>query len=219
MRHVLLERHPGLMAALCVMAASVGALAQLLPLGFQEAGQEVTPLDALALEGQRLYLREGCQQCHTRMVRDLPGDQARHASRDAASRHLMERPALWGNARQGPDLSRLPAEHDEAWQRLHLYSPRHKVADSSMPAYPWLFEHALSGEGVAERMQALQALGVPYRDDEILAAPARVRGKAEATALLAYLQQTDPPRHSSATAPDPTGETLATLTPTTGAAP
>ncbi|WP_158772587.1 cbb3-type cytochrome c oxidase subunit II [Cobetia sp. L2A1] len=191
MRHVLLERHAGLMTALCLITLSLGALAQLLPLGFQTAlappSEGLKPLDALALEGREIYRREGCQHCHTRMVRDLPGDHARYGVTQTSSNLVFDRPSLWGSVRRGPDLSRLPTQHDDAWQRVHLHSPRAKVSDSSMPAYPWLFERALTGQITEARMRALQALGVPYRDDEILAAPSKVRGVAEITALLAYL--------------------------------
>ena len=196
MRHVLLERHAGLMTALCLLTMSLGALAQLVPLGahpsLASAPEDLKPLSALALEGQRIYQREGCQQCHTRMVRDLPGDTARHGAATTARERYYDRPSLWGVERWGTDLSKLPAQHDDAWQRLHLNDPRSQVPGSAMPAYPWLFEQALSGEGIAARMRALQGLGVPYAEDEILAAPNDVRGTAEITALLAYLQQAAP---------------------------
>ncbi|WP_088743182.1 cbb3-type cytochrome c oxidase subunit II [Cobetia sp. QF-1] len=211
MRHVLLERHAGLMTALCLITMSLGALAQLLPLGFQTTlstpSDGLKPLDALALEGRDIYRREGCQQCHTRVVRDLPGDYARYGAAQTSSDLAFDRPSLWGNARHGPDLSRLPLQHDEAWQRVHLYSPRTKVPDSSMPGYPWLFEQALTGQTIAARMRKLQALGAPYRDDEILAAPSKVRGVAEATALLAYLRHSSQNHTSSDTALAASGQT------------
>jgi len=190
--HEKIEKNVGLMATLIAVAVSFGGLAEIVPLMYQaEAIQPspgVKPYTALALAGRDVYVREGCYNCHSQMVRTLAFETARYGAYSESGESVYDRPFQWGSKRTGPDLARVGGRYSDDWHRVHLMNARDVVPESNMPGFPWLAEAAVDGETVAARMRALQMLGDPYTDAEISAAPAAVAGHSELDALVTYLQ-------------------------------
>ena len=190
--HEKIEKNVGLMAVLIAVAISFGGLAQIVPLMFQaEAIQPlegVKPYPALELAGRDIYVREGCYNCHSQMVRTLRFESERYGHFSLAGESVYDRPFQWGSKRTGPDLARVGGRYSDDWHRVHLLNPRDVVPESNMPNFPWLAKNTVDGEQVATRMRALQKLGDPYTDEEIQAAPEELTGKTELDAVVAYLQ-------------------------------
>ena len=190
--HEKIEKNVGLMAVLIAVAISFGGLAQIVPLMFQaEAIQPlegVKPYPALELAGRDIYVREGCYNCHSQMVRTLRFETERYGHFTLAGESVYDRPFQWGSKRTGPDLARVGGRYSDDWHRVHLLRPRDVVPESNMPNFPWLAKNAVDGEQTAKRMRALQTLGDPYTDEEIQAAPEELAGKTELDAVVAYLQ-------------------------------
>ena len=190
--HEKIEKNVGLMAVLIAVAISFGGLAQIVPLMFQaEAIQPlegVKPYPALELAGRDIYVREGCYNCHSQMVRTLRFETERYGHFSLAGESAYDRPFQWGSKRTGPDLARVGGRYSDDWHRVHLLRPRDVVPESNMPNFPWLAKNAVDGEQTARRMRALQTLGDPYTDEEIQAAPEELAGKTELDAVVAYLQ-------------------------------
>jgi cytochrome c oxidase cbb3-type subunit 2 len=193
MRHEKIEKNIGLMIVLIVVAISFGGIVEIVPLFFQQQTTQpvegLKPLTALQLEGRDIYIREGCNVCHTQMVRPLRAETERYGHYSVAGEFVYDHPFLWGSKRTGPDLARVGGRYSDDWHRAHLMNPRDVVPESNMPAFAWLFENTLDAEGTAAKMRALRALGVPYTDGDIASARVDVAGKSEAEALIAYLQQ------------------------------
>jgi cytochrome c oxidase cbb3-type subunit 2 len=193
MKHDVIEKNIGLMIVLIIVAISFGALVELVPLVFGKQVKEplsgLKPLTALQLEGRDIYIREGCNVCHSQMIRPLRAETERYGHYSVAGEHVYEHPFLWGSKRTGPDLARVGARYSDDWHRAHLYNPRDVVPESNMPAFPWLFENTVNAERTPEKMKALRAVGVPYSDEDIAGAAAQVDGAMEIDAVVAYLQQ------------------------------
>ena len=193
MRHEIIEKNIGLMIVLIVIAISFGGLVEIVPLFFQKQTTEplegLKPLPALALEGRDIYIREGCNVCHTQMVRPLRAETERYGHYSVAGEFVYDHPFLWGSKRTGPDLARVGGRYSDEWHRAHLMNPRDVVPESNMPAFPWLFENTLDGADTATKMERLRMVGVPYTDEDIAGAAEAVRDKREIDAVLAYLQQ------------------------------
>jgi cytochrome c oxidase cbb3-type subunit 2 len=193
MRHERIEKNLGLMIVLIVVAISFGGLVEIVPLFFQQQTTEpvegLKPLTALQLEGRDIYIREGCNVCHTQMVRPLRAETERYGHYSVAGEFVYDHPFLWGSKRTGPDLARVGGRYSDDWHRAHLMNPRDVVPESNMPAFAWLFEDLLDGTRTATKMRALQQVGVPYTDADIAGAQAAVAGKPEIEAVVAYLQQ------------------------------
>ena len=190
--HEKIEKNVGLLAVLIAVAVSFGGLAEIVPLMFQAEAIEplpgVVPYPALQLAGRDVYVREGCYNCHSQMVRTLRFETERYGHYSLAGESVYDRPFQWGSKRTGPDLARVGGRYSDDWHRVHLANPRDVVPESNMPAFPWLGKTALDGATVQEHMRALQRLGDPYTDAEIAGAPAAVAGKTELDAVVAYLQ-------------------------------
>ena len=190
--HEKLEKNIGLLALLTALAVSIGGLAEIVPLMFQaEAIQPlpgVKPYPALQLAGRDIYVREGCYNCHSQMIRTLRFETERYGHYSMAGESVYDRPFQWGSKRTGPDLARVGGRYSDDWHRVHLLNPRDVVPESNMPAFPWLAKNQLDGTEVQAHMRALKRLGDPYTDADITAAPAAVEGKTELDALVAYLQ-------------------------------
>ena len=195
MRHDIVEKNIGLMIVLIVVAISFGGLAQIIPLFWQAETTEpiegLKPLDAVALEGRDIYIREGCNVCHTQMIRPFRAETERYGHYSVAGELVYNHPFLWGSKRTGPDLARVGARYSDDWHMAHLYNPRDVVPESNMPAFPWLFENTLTGKDTAAKMSALRLVGVPYTDEDIAnAAKPFASGEiTEVDALVVYLQQ------------------------------
>jgi cytochrome c oxidase cbb3-type subunit 2 len=181
------------MLALVLAVISLGGLAEIVPLFFQDAVVKpidgLRPLTALELEGRDIYIREGCVGCHSQMIRRLAPETARYGHYSLAGESVWDHPFLWGSKRTGPDLARVGKRYSDEWHRAHLVNPRAVVPESNMPGFPWLAERELDGKGTAAKMRALRAVGVPYEDDAIEGAERFVAGQTEMKALIAYLQQ------------------------------
>ncbi|MFT5712216.1 MAG: cytochrome c oxidase cbb3-type subunit 2 [Glaciecola sp.] len=191
--HELLEKNVGLLTVLILVAISFGAMAQILPLMFDQQALEpvkgLRPYTALELEGRDLYIREGCVGCHSQMIRPFRSETERYGHYSVAGESVWERPFLWGSKRTGPDLARVGQRYSDEWHRVHLLNPRNVVPESNMPGYPWLAENTLDGEYIVKKMEVNRMLGMPYQDEDIAGAVAAVEGKTEMEALIAYLQQ------------------------------
>ncbi len=190
--HEKVETSNFLMIVLILLVVAVGGLVEIVPLFFQksttQAVEGVKPYTALQLAGRDIYLREGCYNCHSQMIRPFRAETLRYGHYSVAGEFVYDHPFQWGSKRTGPDLHRVGGKYSDEWHRIHLVNPRDVVPESNMPAYPWLEKAAVEADTIAARMRALRVAGVPYTDEEIAKAPEEVKGKTEMDALIAYLQ-------------------------------
>jgi cytochrome c oxidase cbb3-type subunit 2 len=190
--HENIETNVGWLILLVVLLISVGGLVEIVPLYFQKSTTEpvagIKPYTALQLAGRDVYVREGCYNCHSQMVRPFRAEVERYGPYSVAGEFVYDHPFQWGSKRTGPDLARVGGRYSDEWHRVHFNNPRDVVPESNMPAYPWLETAALDGDGIPGRMRALRAVGVPYTDEDIAKASETVKGKTELDALIAYLQ-------------------------------
>ena len=190
--HEKVETSNFLMIVLILLVVAVGGLVEIVPLFFQksttEAVQGVKPYTAVQLIGRDIYLREGCYNCHSQMIRPFRAETLRYGHYSVAGEFVYDHPFQWGSKRTGPDLHRVGGKYSDEWHRIHLNNPRDVVPESNMPAYPWLEKNQIDPSVVAPRMTALRTVGVPYTDEEIASAAEQVKGKTEMDAVVAYLQ-------------------------------
>ncbi len=192
MSHEKVETNISLMAVLIAVVVAVGGLIEIVPLMYQAQVIQplpgVKPYGPLELAGRDVYVREGCYNCHSQMVRTLRFETARYGHYSLAGESVYDRPFQWGSKRTGPDLARVGLRYSDDWHRVHLIDPRAVVPESNMPGFPWL-EQARVDPGLVEtKMRRLRTLGDPYTDAEIEGAAALVTDKTELDALVAYLQ-------------------------------
>ena len=189
--HDLIERKTGLLIALVIFVVSIGGLVEIVPLFFQknliEPVAGLKPYDPLRLVGRDIYVREGCYNCHSQMIRPFRAETERYGPYSVAGEFVYDRPFQWGSKRTGPDLARVGGRYSDEWHRLHLDNPRAVVPDSNMPRYDFL-DRPITGPSVSRRMKVLKTLGHPYTDEEIANAGAVIKDKTELDALVAYLQ-------------------------------
>jgi cytochrome c oxidase cbb3-type subunit 2 len=192
MKHDVIEKNVGLLAVLVVVVISFGGLAEIVPLYLSKLTSTpapgIKPLPALELEGRDIYVREGCYNCHSQMVRPLRAETERYGHYSLAGESVYDHPFQFGSKRTGPDLARVGGRYSDEWQRLHLNNPRDVVPESNMPAFPWLARNAVDGSVTPRKMRALRLVGVPYSDADIAGASEAVAGRTEQDALVAYLQ-------------------------------
>ncbi|GMV47575.1 MAG: hypothetical protein AMXMBFR66_29730 [Pseudomonadota bacterium] len=190
--HEKVETSNFLMIVLILLTVAVGGLVEIVPLFFQRSTTQpvpgLAPYSALQLAGRDVYIREGCYNCHSQMVRTFYSEVLRYGPISTAGEFVYDHPFQWGSKRTGPDLHRVGGKYSDEWHRAHLHNPRDLVPESNMPAYPWLAEAPVDAQDMAPRMRALRRVGVPYGDDEIAKAAEAVKGHTELDALVAYLQ-------------------------------
>ena len=190
--HEKIETNNFLMIVLILLVVAVGGIVEIVPLFFQKSTTQavtgVKPYPALQLYGRDIYLREGCYNCHSQMIRPFRAETLRYGHYSVAGEFVYDHPFQWGSKRTGPDLHRVGGKYSDEWHRIHMTNPRDLVPESNMPAYPWLEKNLVDPSTLAPRMTALRRVGVPYTDDEIAAAAGEVKGKTEMDALVAYLQ-------------------------------
>ncbi|NNU43456.1 cytochrome-c oxidase, cbb3-type subunit II [Ramlibacter montanisoli] len=190
--HEKIETSNFLMIVLILLVVAVGGLVEIVPLFFQKSTTEpiagLKPYTALQVAGRDIYVREGCYNCHSQMIRPFRAETLRYGHYSVAGEFVYDRPFQWGSKRTGPDLHRVGGKYSDEWHRIHLNNPRDVVPESNMPAYPWLEKNAADDKSIQTHMKALRTLGAPYSDDEIAKAPADLKGKTEMDALVAYLQ-------------------------------
>ena len=190
--HEKIETNNFLMIVLILAALAFGGLVEIVPLFFQRSTTEpvpgLKPYGALQLVGRDIYLREGCYNCHSQMIRPLQAETLRYGHYSVAGEFVYDHPFQWGSKRTGPDLHRVGGRYSDEWHRVHLSNPRDVVPESNMPAYPWLERDKVDSESIGNHMKALRIAGVPYADADIAGAAAAVKDKSELEALIAYLQ-------------------------------
>ncbi len=190
--HEKIEKSAGWLAILTVVAISFGTLVEITPLMFIK--DTTTPVDglkpytALQMEGRDIFIREGCTNCHSQMIRPFRHEVERYGHYSVAGESIWEHPFLWGSKRTGPDLARVGGRYSDDWHYAHLMDPRSVVPQSNMPGYPWLDENVLDGKLTAKKLEIFRGFGVPYTDEDIAGAEAAVKGQTEMKALIAYLQ-------------------------------
>ena len=190
--HAKIETNNFLMIVLILLVVAVGGLVEIVPLFFQKSTTQpvpgLKPYAALQLAGRDVYLREGCYNCHSQMVRPFRAETLRYGHYSVAGEFVYDHPFQWGSKRTGPDLARVGGRYSDDWHRVHLVNPRDVVPESNMPAYPWLAKNEVDHASLPAHMRALRKVGVPYTDAEIDKASADVKGKTELEAVIAYLQ-------------------------------
>lgn len=190
--HEKIETNSWLMLVLVLLVISVGGAVEIAPLFFQKSTTRpapgVVPYNALQLAGRDVYLKEGCYNCHSQMIRPFRAETLRYGPFSTAGEFVYDHPFQWGSKRTGPDLARVGGRYNDEWHRIHLNNPRDVVPESNMPAYPWLNTKKVDPESLVQRMSALRAIGVPYTDEQLAGAPGLVKGKTEMDALVTYLQ-------------------------------
>jgi len=190
--HERIEKNVTLLIVLTILVVAVGGLVEILPLFFQKSTTEpvagLTPYSALRLEGRDIYIREGCYNCHSQMIRPFRAETERYGHYSVAGEYVYDHPFQWGSKRTGPDLARVGGRYSDEWHVLHLMQPRDVVPESNMPGYPWLARNRIDETLTGAKMRGLRRIGVPYTNEQIAAAADEVKGRTEMDALVAYLQ-------------------------------
>src|SRR5689334_1844118 len=190
--HEFIEKNMGWLIVLVILVVSVGGLVEIVPLFFQRSTTEpvsgLKPYSPLQLTGRDIYIREGCNNCHSQMIRPFRAETERYGHYSVAGEFVYDHPFLWGSKRTGPDLARVGGRYSDEWHRLHLNQPRDVVPESNMPGYPWLAQNAADASLIETKMKVLRMVGVPYTDEQMAKARDELRDKTEADALIAYLQ-------------------------------
>jgi cytochrome c oxidase cbb3-type subunit 2 len=191
-KHEVVEKKVSWLGVWIAAVISVGGLVEIVPLYLSNEvttpAPGVKPYEALALEGRDIYIREGCYNCHSQMIRPLRAETERYGHYSLAGESVYDHPFQFGSKRTGPDLARVGGRYSDEWHRAHLANPRDVVPESNMPAYGWLATSEVDAGGTAGKMRALRKVGVPYTDADIAGAEDAVRGKTDLDALVAYLQ-------------------------------
>jgi cytochrome c oxidase cbb3-type subunit II len=190
--HARIETNNFLMIVLITLVVAVGGLVEIVPLFFQKSTTQpvegLKPYTALQLAGRDVYVKEGCYNCHSQMIRPFQSETLRYGHYSLAGEFVYDRPFQWGSKRTGPDLHRVGGRYSDEWHRVHLINPRDLVPESNMPAYPWLEKKTVDAQSMPKRMAVLRTLGAPYTDEEIAQSVDAVKGKTELEAVIAYLQ-------------------------------
>jgi len=192
MTHDKIEKSPLLLIVLTILVVAVCGLVEIVPLYFQRSTTEpvkgLTPYDAVSLTGRDVYVREGCYNCHSQMIRPFRAETERYGPYSVAGEFVYDRPFQWGSKRTGPDLARVGGRYSDEWHRVHFNNPRDVVPESIMPAYPWLAKTPANAADIETKMRRLRIVGVPYTDEDIAGAKKALEGKTELDTLIAYLQ-------------------------------
>ncbi|MCQ8895573.1 cytochrome-c oxidase, cbb3-type subunit II [Limnobacter humi] len=192
LNHEHIETNSWLMLLLVLLVVSVGGAVEIVPLFFQQSTTQpepgIVPYNALRLAGRDVYLKEGCYNCHSQMIRPFRAETLRYGPFSTAGEFVYDHPFQWGSKRTGPDLARVGGRYTDEWHRIHLNNPRDVVPESNMPAYSWLATKKLDADEMQAHMRALRKVGVPYTDADIDQAPEMLKDKSELDALIAYLQ-------------------------------
>ena len=190
--HDMIERNQALLIVLIILVVAVGGLVEIVPLYFQRSVTEpvagLKPYTPVQLSGRDIYIREGCYNCHSQMIRPFRAEVERYGHYSVAGEFVYDHPFQWGSKRTGPDLHRVGGRYSDEWHRIHLVNPRDVVPESNMPAYPWLSRTPANAADIEAKMRALRTVGVPYTDAQIAKAREELAGKTEMDVLIAYLQ-------------------------------
>lgn len=197
LKHETIEKNVGWLIVLTIVTISIGGLVEIVPLFFQKSTTTqsdlvtkglVKPYDPVRLSGRDVYIREGCYNCHSQMIRPFRAETERYGHYSVAGEFVYDHPFQWGSKRTGPDLARVGGRYSDLWHRTHLINPRDVVPESNMPGYGFLERPIKDADSIEDKMRALRALGVPYTDEEVAGAKKALEGVTEMDALIAYLQ-------------------------------
>ena len=188
----LVEEKVGFLIVFTFIVISIGLLVEVVPLFFTKEvitpTKGVKPYTALQSAGRDIYIREGCYNCHSQMIRPFRAETERYGHYSVAGESVYDRPFQWGSKRTGPDLARVGGRYSDEWHRIHLINPREVETESNMPAFPWLARNKVDIEATVSNLKAQQRAGTPYTDEEIEKAPEELKNKSELDAVVAYLQ-------------------------------
>ena len=188
----LVEEKVGFLIVFTFLVSSVGLLIEVVPLFFTKSVTEpipgLKPYNALQVAGRDVYIREGCYNCHSQMIRPFRAETERYGHYSVGGESVYDHPFQWGSKRTGPDLARVGGRYSDEWHRIHLLNPRDVVPESNMPSFPWLARNRVNPEVVERNMRALRTTGVPYTEEDFKAAPELLANKSELDAVIAYLQ-------------------------------
>lgn len=178
------------------IVVSVGLLIEVIPLfGSKSMNTPVPglkPYTALEVAGRDIYIREGCYNCHSQMIRPFRSETERYGHYSVAGESVYDHPFQFGSKRTGPDLARVGGRYSDEWHRIHMNNPRDVVPESVMPSFPWLAKNKVNVDTTVRHMKTLRIVGVPYTEEDFKAAADEMapdgQPKTELDALIAYLQ-------------------------------
>jgi len=183
-RHKIFETNSIILVIGVLIVISIGGLVEIVPLFYLKSTIEkvdgVRPYTPLELAGRNIYVREGCYNCHSQMIRPLRDEVERYGHYSLAAESMYDRPFQWGSKRTGPDLARVGNKYSDDWHRDHLRNPRAVVPGSIMPSYPWLEQNELSASEISQDMKVQAELGVPYTPEMIGKAESDIRTQTNA---------------------------------------
>ncbi|MBF0341973.1 MAG: cytochrome-c oxidase, cbb3-type subunit II [Magnetococcales bacterium] len=186
MQHSTIEKSIPLMAILTLIMVSIGGIVEIVPLFYIKSTIEkvegMRPYTPLELKGRDIYIREGCYNCHSQMIRPFRDETERYGHYSLAAESMYDHPFQWGSKRTGPDLARIGGKYSNEWHKAHMFRPRDVVPESVMPGYPWLQKNELKADDIEKRMQVLSMVGVPYTAEQIANAKQDLAAQASATA-------------------------------------
>lgn len=181
--HGKFERNSILLVIGIIVVVSIGGIIEIAPLFYLESTIEkvkgMRPYTPLELAGRNIYVREGCYNCHSQMVRPFRDELERYGHYSLAAESMYDHPFQWGSKRTGPDLARVGGKYSDEWHRAHTVAPRDLVPESVMPGYPFLAENRVRSKDIADHLKANQILGVPYTTEMIEAAPSDLLAQAD----------------------------------------
>ena len=182
-KHKKIETNVILMMVLTLITVSIGGIVEIVPLFTIESTIEevdgVRPYTPLELKGRNIYIREGCYNCHSQMVRPFRDEVERYGHYSLAAESMYDHPFQWGSKRTGPDLARVGGKYSDEWHVAHMIRPQDVVPESIMPPYPHLAGHILRQDDIADHLRANVAVNVPYTDEMIEAASADLLAQAD----------------------------------------
>jgi cytochrome c oxidase cbb3-type subunit 2 len=183
-KHAIFEKNSIVLLIGVLIVISIGGLVEIVPLFYLKSTIEkvsgVRPYTPLELAGRNIYVREGCYNCHSQMIRTMRDEVERYGHYSLAAESIYDRPFQWGSKRTGPDLARVGGKYSDEWHRDHLKAPKSVVPGTVMPAYPWLARNELDYKHIADDLKVQAVLGVPYSPEMISSAVADLRTQAVA---------------------------------------
>ncbi|MFD1106364.1 cytochrome-c oxidase, cbb3-type subunit II [Sphingobium olei] len=184
--HGKLERNVSLLGIAALIVVAIGGIVEIAPLFWIdntiEKVEGVRPYTPLELAGRNIYIREGCYNCHSQMIRPFRDETERYGHYSLAAESMYDHPFQWGSKRTGPDLARVGGRYSDEWHVQHLKDPRAVVPESIMPTYPFLAERDLKAGDMAAHLTALSDVGVPYSKEDVAKADADLVAQADPSA-------------------------------------
>ncbi len=181
-KHKIFETNVPILVGGILVTVAIGGLVEIVPLFTIESTIEkvegVRPYSPLELAGRNIYIREGCYNCHSQMIRPFRDEVERYGHYSLAAESMYDHPFQWGSKRTGPDLARVGGKYSDEWHVRHLINPRDVVPESIMPGYAHL-QRELSYGDIADHLAALRVVGVPYTDEQVQNAVADLEAQAQ----------------------------------------